>query len=479
MSLKDANYDIIVIGAGSGGLSVSLFMHKAGFKVLLIDRSDQQIGGDCLNDGCVPSKALIHISRIVHEARKAGQFGMSIEGSLDARRVMEYVVNSQNIIREHENATYFRNDGLAVALGEASLTGVNEVKVNERLYRAKAIVIATGSRPVKLKIPGIELVKYYDNESIFHIDHLPKKLLVIGGGPIGVEIGQAFQRLGSSVVIVHRGKHILKKDPVKITNVLKRQMEKEGVTILLQSEVKRFVSSTLAEIEIDGKITEMSFDAIFVAIGRKSDVGPLTLQNGNIKVNDGQIVVDEFLRTTNKNIYVCGDVAGSLKFSHAAEHQARIILNNLFSPLKKKLNNDYLSWVTFTDPEVASFGLNEQEIRKRKISYELLETGFEDDDRAVVDSHRYSQLTLYVSKKNLLFKQRILGGSMVAPRAGELVQELILANTNRLSINTLFNKIYPYPVAARINQKIIVDYKAKGLTNGIKKLLRMAFNIFN
>jgi pyruvate/2-oxoglutarate dehydrogenase complex dihydrolipoamide dehydrogenase (E3) component len=479
MSLENTNYDIIVIGAGSGGLSVSLFMHKAEFKVLLIDRSDQAIGGDCLNDGCVPSKALIHVSRIIHDARKAGQFGMVTEGTLDAGRVMEYVVNSQNIIREHENATYFRNDGLAVALGEASLSGSNEVKVNERYFTAKAIVIATGSRPVKLKLPGIELVKYYDNESIFHIDRLPKKLLVVGGGPVGVEIAQAFQRLGSTVVIVHRGRHLLKKDPVKIANILQRQMEKEGVTIFLKSQVTRFLSSTLAEIEGDGKNIEMSFDAIFVAIGRKPDLGPLTLENGNVKVNDGRIVVDEFLRTTNKKIYVCGDVAGSLKFSHAAEHQARIILNNLFSPIKKKLSNDHLSWVTFSDPEVASFGLSELELQKRKISYELLETGFEDDDRAVVDRHRYGQLNLYVSKKNLFLKQKILGGSMVAPHAGELIQELILANTNGMSINTLFNKIYPYPVAARINQKIIVDYKAKGLTNGIKKLLRMAFNIFN
>ncbi len=229
----------------------------------------------------------------------------------------------------------------------------------------------------------------------------------------------------------------------------------------------------------DGTIKNIQFDAVFVSIGRELNIETLQLANAGIQVKEGKIVADEYLRTTNKQVFVCGDVAGDLKFSHAAEFHARILLNNFFSPFNKKLNNDHLSWVTFTDPEVASFGLNEQQLKERKIEYERLEQDFEDDDRAITDDYRYGKLVLFISSKGLLKKQKVLGGTMVAPNAGELIQELILANTRGMSINSIFNKIYPYPVATRINQKAIVQYKQQSLTEGIKKLLRFAYKIFS
>ena len=189
--------DIIVIGAGSGGLSVGLFMGKAGFKVLMIAKSDKDIGGECLNDGCVPSKALIHVSRIVHSAKLAGEFGLQINGEADIEKAIGYVYARQQVIREHENAKWLQEQGVDVALGEAKFSGKNEILVNGEKFTARKIVLATGSKPRKLKIPGVELVEYFDNENIFHIDHLPKRLLVVGGGPIGIEIAQAMSRLGS------------------------------------------------------------------------------------------------------------------------------------------------------------------------------------------------------------------------------------------------------------------------------------------
>ena len=196
-------------------------------------------------------------------------------------------------------------------------------------------------------------------------------------------------------------------------------------------------------------------------------------------MKEGKIVIDKYLRTTNKNIFVCGDVAADLQFSHTAESNARLLLNNFFSPLKKKLNNDHISWVTFTDPEVATFGLSEKQLKERNISYEKLVNDFKDDDRAVTDNYQYAKSVLFISKKGFLKKQRILGGSMVAPGAGELIQELILANTAKLSINTIFNKIYPYPTASRINQHTIVQYKSKDLTDNIKSLLKPLYKIFS
>jgi pyruvate/2-oxoglutarate dehydrogenase complex dihydrolipoamide dehydrogenase (E3) component len=205
----------------------------------------------------------------------------------------------------------------------------------------------------------------------------------------------------------------------------------------------------------------------------------LKLQTAGIEIRSGKIVINPYLQTTNKRVYTCGDVAGSFMFSHAAEQHARLLLNNFFSPFKKKLNNDYMSWVTFTDPEVASFGLNEKMLLIRKIPFEKLSLNFACDDRAVIDSYPYGRLVLFIRKGGALKRKKILGGSMTAPHAGELVQELILANKTGISINAIFNKIYPYPVASRVNQMIIANYREKQLTNLVKGLLRRLFKILN
>jgi pyruvate/2-oxoglutarate dehydrogenase complex dihydrolipoamide dehydrogenase (E3) component len=473
-------YDLIAIGAGSAGLSTSLFLNEAGLKVLLIDRTDHNIGGDCLNDGCVPSKALIHVARLVHSAREAGNFGFRLEGLLDVKKVTAYIHARQEVIRKHENAAYFRKQGLDVALGNARFVSVDTVEVNGRHYIGKKIVIATGSRPRKLKIPGIEKVIYYDNESIFHLNNLPKKLLVIGGGPIGMEIGQALSRLGSKVTVVHREGKILKHDDEAVTNVLYKQLQNEGIDFIFNAEVDSFPTANETIIKYkDGSSSSILFDAIFVGIGRQVNTEGLGLEKAGIGLAGDKIIVNEYLQTTNKNVYVCGDVAGSLQFSHAAEQQGRLLLNNFFSPIKKKLNNDNMSWVTFTDPEIATFGLQEKTLKERGVRYRRLETDFAHDDRAITDNYQYGRLILFISQGGKLHTEKILGGSMVAPGAGELIQELILANIAKIPLKTIFDKVYPYPVAARVNQKAIIEYKQEGLTTGIKKLLHLAFKIIS
>ncbi|MCG2462673.1 NAD(P)/FAD-dependent oxidoreductase [Flavobacteriaceae bacterium F89] len=473
-------YDIIVIGSGSGGLTVGLFMAKAGFKVLMVSKTDKDIGGDCLNDGCVPSKALIHVSRIAHDAKIAANFGLSVSGKVDIKKAVNYVYDRQEIIREHENAGWLQEQGVDVALGNAIFIGKSEIEVNEIKYTGKKIVIATGSRPKKLKVPGVEKVTYYDNESIFHINDLPEKLLVIGAGPIGIEIAQAMNRLGSKVTVIQHGNRILAHDDETLADILLEQMRKEGIEFIFNADVDHFISPGKASVKFkDGKSEILYFDAVFVGIGRELDFGALQLDKAGIAVEDNRIVKDKYLRTTNKNIFVCGDIAGDLMFSHAAEFHGRILLNNFFSPLKKELNNDHLSWVTFTDPELASFGLNEKQLNERNISYKKIEQNFKEDDRAVVDNYQYAKTILFISEGGIFNKERILGGTMLAPHAGEIIQELILANTSKLSVNSIFNKIYPYPVASRINQQIIAKHKEGSLTNTIKKLLNTAYKIFS
>ncbi|RMD66919.1 FAD-binding protein [Candidatus Pacearchaeota archaeon] len=464
-------YDVIVIGAGSGGLNIASFMNKAGFKVLLVDKTDKNIGGDCLNFGCVPSKALIHAARIVHHSRLAREFGVRTLGNADIKKVKAYVKSKQEKIRVHENAEYFRSLGIDVELGEAEFAGKNSIVVNGKVCSAKKIVIATGSRPRQLSLPGIEKVKHiYTNETIFDIDFLPKRLVVIGGGPIGVELGQAFSRLGSEVSIVQRGPQFLPKEAPEIAEVLHNALAKEGVKIFLNCSPKRFEKNTLIADTPKGE-RKLQFDAVLVAIGRVLNI-PRGLERAGIELTEDKrkIKVDPYLRTTNKNVYACGDVAGSYQFTHAAELHAKIILSNFFSPIKKKLSYDKFAWVTFTSPEIATFGLRERELQKKNKNYVKIVQDFGEIDRAITDGNQ-GRLVLFVSNN------KILGGSLVAENAGEIAQELILAMSSELHVKKIFDKVYPYPTASRVNRKAVTQLFANKLTPFAKKVLRFLYNL--
>lgn len=471
----EETYDIIVIGAGAGGLNIAPFMNRIGLRTLLVERSDATIGGDCLNYGCVPSKALIHASRLVHAALESHRFGLAVEGAVDLKKVAEYVRERQGLIRQHENSKYLRDQGIDVVLGQARFVTPDAIEVNGNVYRGKKIVIATGSRPRRLDVPGMDRVRVHTNETIFNLEELPGRFLVIGGGPIGIELGQAFGRLGSKVTVVQDGPTFLPKEDPEIAEVLLTQLEQEGMTFHFNSRPLRFSSpNEVVTANKDGEETAIGFDAVLVSIGRELDIGSLDLEKAGIRTVRGKIVVDGYLRTTNRNVYVSGDAVGTYQFTHAAELHAAIIGNNLFSPIKKKVSYDHLSWVTYTSPEIATFGLNERQLRERGISFEKLTLEFADDDRAIVDDYREGKLILYVTK-GWLGGGKILGGSMVAMNAGELFQELVLANSGGFAIKHLLDKIYPYPTASRVNKKIAADHMAKRLTPLVKRLLRWLY----
>ncbi len=474
------DFDLIVLGAGSAGLGLSLFMARIELKVLLIDLTAEAVGGDCLNHGCVPSKALIHVSRQVHQTRQAARFGLRVGGAVDMGTVMDYVRERQEIIRHHENPDYLRGLGITVEIGQPKFVGEHEVEINGTTHRGRKIVVATGSRPRQLQVPGAELPRLYDNQDVWDLRELPGRLLVVGGGPNGVELGQALQRLGAQVTIVQHSARLLDQEDPTISQVLEERLRAEGLTLHLEAEVASFATATEARIKPrEGEEFGVDFDVAYVAIGREVSFDSLQLDRAGVAVDaQGHIKLDEHLQTTNPDIFVAGDAANSLKFSHGAELHMRLLLFNFFSPIKQKLNYDHFSWVTFTDPEVAHFGLDAAELNRRGTAYERWETDFADDDRAVVDDYRYGRLLLFI-EKNLLpipgQKRRILGGAMVAPGAGELVQELILANSSGLDISEIFDKIYPYPVAARINQKLIVEHR--GVSPLLQKALDVAFRL--
>lgn len=474
-------YDIIVIGAGSGGLNIASFMNSIGLKVLLVDRSDEHIGGDCLNTGCVPSKALIHVARMHKDAQAVTAFGVRLGGSIDLLKVMSHVKGAQDVIREHENAEYFRSKGMDVVLGEASFVSWDSIKVGGTTYRGKKIVIATGSRPRLLTIPGTDEVersgRLYTNENIFSLTTLPRKLLVIGAGPIGIELGQAFRHLGSEVSIVTNDAKILPREDGTLSSILFEQLKRDGVQFHFNKNTLRFEKGSLLVLEDKDshEETTLALDAVLVSIGRVLNTESLALDKAGVSVDErGKIKVDPYLRTTNKNVLVCGDVAGQHQFTHAAELHAGVIIKNMLTPFfKKKLSIDALSWVTYTTPELATYGQSEAQLKERNIPYNVLESSFEEDDRAITDDARHGYTKMFVHAKT----KQILGGTMIAPNAGELIQELIMATTNGLTTSAIFNKIYPYPTAGRINKRVVTNGERGRLTPLVKKIMRLLYSL--
>ena len=470
-------YDLIVIGTGSGGLSIGLSMHELGFRVLFIEKEEQNIGGECLNTGCVPSKALIHVSRLIHQAKQTEGFGLSTSGKPDFERVKQYIQERITLIRQHENADYFRQQGLDVVIGTAHFTGRDQVEAEGERFTAKRIVIATGSQPIPLQVPGIEQVSWYDNQTIFSMTSLPDRLLVVGGGPVALELSQAFHRLGSRVTVVQSGDALLEKEAPDVSRLLLDRLTKEELDIRLQTTLTDFPSSGLATLTHQSGIrSQLAFDAVLVAIGRQVNVTALRPEAAGIQTESGGLKLDAYLRTTNPQVYAIGDVSGQLYFSHTPEMQAPILINNFLSPFKQKVDYRHFSWVTFTDPEVATFGLSEIQLQRQGIHYEKIVYDFADDDRAVIDDYTYGKLWLYLSKgSGLLSKRKILGGTIVAPQAGEMIQDLILANTSDLGAGAIRQKIYPYPVASRVSKMALLDQLKRDIPPWAKALLRRLY----
>lgn len=470
-------YDLIAIGAGSGGLGATAIARTLGLKTLLIEAKAQNIGGDCLNYGCVPSKALIHISRLAQAAHESTAYGLKVEGEISFAKALNHVHKAQQRIRDHENVAWLEAQAHQdVAIGWAKFVNEHTVEVNGQQYSAQRIVLATGSRPRMLDVPGVEQVKsLHTNHTFFEKERaLPKRLLVIGGGAIGCELGQAMQRLGSDVTIVNIGERLLQNEPEFASQILERVLTREGLTIHHGAQVEQFTQGSVAHVKQAGKTFTIDFDEVLVAIGRDASVVDMNLAAAGIKTDDrGNLVVDDYYQTSNNAVYAIGDAMNREKLSHGAEMHNRDLIRNILIPFKKRHTLAQFSWVTFTDPEVASFGLSPKQLTQQRISFEVVDQSFKDDDRAIASGYADdAHLRLYVRKKGLLGKVYILGGTMIAPNAGELIQELILAKQTGVTLNDIFNKIYPYPVASRINQKAAFTQRKGGFGEGFKKLIR-------
>ena len=448
---RSFDYDIVVIGAGSAGLVASYIAAAVKARVALVER--EAMGGDCLNTGCVPSKALIRAARVAHEARQAKRFGVHLgEPDIDFHGVMAHVHEAVAKVAPHDSPARYRSLGVDVVHGEAHLQTPWEVRVGERVLTSRHVIIASGARPRVLPLPGIAADEILTSDNLWQLERLPERLVVIGGGPIGCELGQSFARLGSRVNLVEGAAQLLPREDRDVAEALEAGLREEGVALHLgcravavepgPSHADR--GKVLVIERGDGSQARLVFDRLLMAVGREANVTGLGLEALGIATRaNGTLDVDETLRSVHPNIWACGDVVGPYQLTHASAHQAwHATVNALFGEVKRfAVSYRALPAVTFSDPEVARVGLSEREAEARGVEYELTRYELGKLDRAIADGHDRG----FVKVLTVPGKDRILGACVVGHGAGELLATFTLAMTRNIGLNKLLATIHPYP----------------------------------
>lgn len=466
---KNNTYDVIVIGAGSGGLNVASFCARIGLKTMIVDKSEDHIGGDCLNTGCVPSKTLIAIARSVSKGARNASFGLTSQGTLTIQAVTAKIREAQSSIRERENKEYLEKvKNIDVKVGSASFTGRSSISVSGEVFYAKRFVLATGSGPRKLALPNDGSIRMFTNESIFDIEYLPTHFIFIGGGPISCELGQAFSQLGSKVTILQEGDSVLAKEEPWVRAKLTKHLRDDGVNVFTNVKLHE-VKEGQVVFDVGGEKKTIRGDALFIGVGRELITDGLGLSQAGVQLRErGGVAVDKYLRTTNKSIFVVGDIAGNYQFTHAAEEHAKVVIHNMLSPFKKKWRGDNFAWVTYTSPQVATFGVTEKEALSN--GCRVIKKEYSHNDRAIIDEDREGEIRVYIDEAG-----HVHGGTVVANNAESVAQLFVTAMTKRLTIKDLFEQVYPYPGSMRIVRDLAGEVLGEGLTEKVKKMLRALF----
>ena len=473
-----ARYDLVVIGAGTAGLVTAAGAAGLGLglKVALIERS--LMGGDCLNVGCVPSKCLIRSSRIAAEMRDSLAYGINPPQRIDVDfpAVMARMRRIRAEISPHDSARRFRDLGVDVFLSDGRFCAPDAIEVDGRILRFKKAVIATGARAAAPPIQGLAQAGYLTNETVFSLTERPQRLAVIGGGPIGCELAQAFQRLGSETVLLHDGAHILDREDEDAAEILQAAFARDGVKLVLRSEIKGVDSTAGGKVirfTADGREGSVTVDQILVGAGRAPNVEGLGLEVAGVDYDRRRgVKVDDFLATTNPRILAAGDICMEWKFTHAADAAARIVIRNaLFSPFglgRARLSGLVMPWTTYTDPEIAHVGMYERDARAKGLPVDTITVPLCDVDRARADGEEQGFVRIHYKSK----KGRILGATIVARHAGEMISEVVLAMSGKGGLSTLAGVIHPYPTQAEAVKKAADAYRRTLLTAQARRLLR-------
>ena len=457
---RPARFDrnLVVIGAGSGGLVSAYIAAAVRARVTLIEK--HQMGGDCLNTGCVPSKALLRSAKLLHQIREAPKYGLrSAQVEFEFSEVMERVQQVIKKIEPHDSVERYSRLGVECIHGEAKITSPYTVEVAGRTLSTRNIIIATGARPLVPPIPGLDEVGYLTSDTLWGLRELPPRLLVLGGGPIGCELAQAFARFGSQVIQVEMQDRIMAREDPEISAMIMQRFRAEGIDLRTGHKATAFRiedGDKILVAEHQGQEVRIGFDQVLVALGRAANTHGFGLEELGIPVQ-GTVQTNEFLQARYPNIYAVGDVAGPYQFTHVAAHQAWFAtVNALFGRFKRfRVDYSVIPWATFTDPEVARVGLNEQEAREQGIPYAVTTYGIDDLDRAIADSADYG----LVKVLTVPGKDKILGATIIGEHAGDLISEYILAMRHGLGMNKLLGTIHIYPTLAEANKFAAGEWK--------------------
>ena len=466
------NFNQIVIGGGSAGLITSYISAIVGAKVALVEK--HKMGGDCLNTGCIPSKALIKSAKIAHSIKKSKSYGIHATSNVDFSEVMKRVQSVIQSIQPHDSIERYTQLGVDCFTAHAQIINPNEVKIGDKVYTTKNITIATGASPFIPQFKGLDQVNVLSSDNLWELREKPTSLVVLGGGPIGCEMAQAFNRLGVSVTLLERAPNLLGREDHRASKIIQERLINEGVNVLLNTEIQEFTSGNTAKTKDEKQI---NFSHIIFALGRKPNTKGFGLEGLNLEYNlNGTLKVDSFLRTTKyKNIFACGDVAGPFQFTHTASHQAwYVVINSLFSPFyKKKANYQVIPRVTFTDPEVASVGLSENELKSNKTHFMTTIYELSESDRALCESETEGFVKVFTHGKT----DEILGATMVSPVAGEMLTEISFAMNHKKGLKSIMSTVHPYPTWSEANKGVAGQWKNKTKPEKVLKWLK-SFHTF-
>lgn len=460
------DYNLAVIGAGSAGLVASYVAAAAKAKVALIER--HKMGGDCLNTGCVPSKALIRSASFLFDAKRAQALGFKkAEVEFDFADIMERVQRVIKAVEPHDSAERYTKLGVDCFEGEAKIVSPHEVEVGGKTLTAAAIIVAAGARPFVPPIKGLEQTGYYTSDTIWNLRELPKRLAVIGGGPIGSELTQCFSLFGAEVTQVEGAPRIMAREDADAADIVMKKFRAGGVNLLTDTAAEEAAVENGEKILIcrnktSGEKIRVPFDALLVAVGRAPNGDSVPgLKEVGVKVNSrGAVEVDDALRTAVANIYACGDIIGSYQFTHTAGHAGYYAATNaLFSPLRRRVDWSVVPWCTFTHPEVARVGLNEQEARQKQLAFETTKYGIDDLDRAIADEEAEGFVKIITPPGS----GKILGVTIVGAHAGDLLHEYIMAMKNGISLSGVMSAIHIYPTLAEANKFAASEWRKNHL----------------
>ncbi len=471
-------YHLVVVGAGTAGLISAIVAAGAGAKVALIER--HFMGGDCLNVGCVPSKGVISAARAWHGARHAAdEFGAPIlsDGAGNFAAAMERMRKLRAAIGPHDSAERFSKEGIDVFLGQGKFVAADAVEVGGERLEFRRAVIATGARAAAPPIPGLDSVPYLTNESVFSLTELPKRFGVIGGGPIGCEMAQSFAAFGSQVHLFDMAPHVLPREDADAAAIVQERMIQDGVTLHLSAGIEK-IEARGKQIAVVAKIgekrVEQVVDQLLVAVGRKPNTDGLGLEAAGVEFGKFGVTVSDKLQTSNPKIYAAGDIASKYQFTHTADAQAKIVVQNALFFRGLKASSLVIPWCTFTSPEIAHVGLYAKDAEEQGIPIDTYTVPLTDNDRAKLDGESDGFLRVHVKKG----KDEIVGGTLVAAHAGDMISTLCVAVTHGIGLGKIANTILPYPTQGEIYKRAASEYQKTKLTPTAKKILGTWMNVF-